>query len=79
MPATILLSAYPGRNVSGGRQLAMVIGERVPHERTLDYESSGTDVITGRKPPIKIWKAQLRRPSPTSAKDRPLRSNCTIS
>jgi hypothetical protein len=33
MPATILLSAYPGRKVSGGRQLAMVIGERVPQRR----------------------------------------------
>ena len=33
MPVTILLSAYPGRQVSGGRQLAMVIGERIPQRR----------------------------------------------
>jgi hypothetical protein len=33
MPATILLSAYPGRKVSGGRQLAMLIGERAPQRR----------------------------------------------
>ena len=35
MPATIILSAYPGRRVSGGRQVAMCIGERVP-QRGLD-------------------------------------------
>ncbi len=33
MPVTILLSAYPGRKVSGGRQLAMAIGERIPQRR----------------------------------------------
>ena len=33
MPVTIVLSAYPGREVSGGRQLAMIIGERVPQRR----------------------------------------------
>jgi hypothetical protein len=33
MPVTILLSAYPGRQVSGGRQLAMVLGERIPQRR----------------------------------------------
>jgi hypothetical protein len=33
MPATILLSACPGRKVSGGRQLAMLIGERAPQRR----------------------------------------------
>ena len=34
MPAAILLSAYPGREVSGGRQLGMAIGgQRVPQRR----------------------------------------------
>jgi hypothetical protein len=33
MPATIILSAYPGRRVSSGRQIAMCIGERVPQRR----------------------------------------------
>ena len=33
MPATILLSAYPGRRVPGGRQLALCIGKRVPQRR----------------------------------------------
>jgi len=33
MLVTILLSAYPGREVSGGRQLAMILGERVPQRR----------------------------------------------
>jgi hypothetical protein len=34
MPATILLSAYPGRNLPGGRQLAIAIGgQRVPQRR----------------------------------------------
>ena len=34
MRVTILLSAYPGRQVSGGRQLAMAaIGDRIPQRR----------------------------------------------
>jgi hypothetical protein len=33
MATTILLSAYPGREYPGGRQLAMLIGERVPQRR----------------------------------------------
>ena len=33
MATTILLSAYPGREYPGGRQLAMLIGERIPQRR----------------------------------------------
>jgi hypothetical protein len=33
MRVTILLSAYPSRQVSGGRQLAMAIGDRIPQRR----------------------------------------------
>jgi hypothetical protein len=40
MPATLILSAHPGRRVSGGRQIALNIGERVP-QRSLDV----TDVL----------------------------------
>ena len=40
MPATILLSAYPGRKVSGGRQLAMTIGALARPDRRLRAERS---------------------------------------
>ena len=33
MATTILLSAYPGREYPGPRQLAMLIGERIPQRR----------------------------------------------
>jgi hypothetical protein len=33
MPVTVLLSAYPGREVSGIRPLAMCIGEHIPQRR----------------------------------------------
>jgi hypothetical protein len=33
MPATIVLSAYPGRYTPGGRELALSIGGAVPQRR----------------------------------------------
>jgi hypothetical protein len=33
MPATIVLSAYPGRSIPGGRELAFSIGVGVPKRR----------------------------------------------
>ena len=33
MPATIVLSAYPGRRTPGGRELALSIGVAVPQRR----------------------------------------------
>ena len=45
MPATILLSAYPGRNVSGGRQLAMATGGALLHGGAWGRHSSFGFVI----------------------------------
>ena len=41
MPATIVLSAYPGRCTQGGRELALSIGVAVPQRRVEVTDLSG--------------------------------------